>query len=91
MQNADHLIGRILTAQLLQEIDETECARRNALTNKQPGLALRVGEIGTVLETFGDGEAFLIEFGSRAPDTCDWLGVLYPCEVEVLSSVAKAA
>lgn len=74
------------TAKLLREIDESECLRRNALSDKRRGLALRQGSVVTVLETLDDGKAFLVEFGQRAPDTCDWLGVLYPSEIEMMRS-----
>ena len=50
------------------------------------GLALRQGSVVTVLETLDEGKAFLVEFGQRAPDTCDWLGVLYPSEIEIMRS-----
>jgi hypothetical protein len=39
-----------------------------------------------VLETLDEGKAFLVEFGQRAPDKCDWLGVLYPSEIEFMGS-----
>ena len=44
------------------------------------------GDVGTVVETFGTGEAFLVEFnknGKAAKGECDWMGVLYPTEVEL--------
>ncbi|HVY42496.1 MAG TPA: hypothetical protein VG966_05655 [Hyphomicrobiaceae bacterium] len=76
--------GELLkTARLLREIDEGECLRRNALSEKRKGVALRQGSVVTVLETLDEGKAFLVEFGQRAPDTCDWLGVLYPSEIEM--------
>jgi hypothetical protein len=74
------------TAKLLREIDESECLRRNALSEKTKGLALRQGSVVTVLETLDDGKAFLVEFGQRSPDKCDWLGVLYPTEIEIMRS-----
>ena len=70
------------TARLLREIDSDECQRRNALSNKRVDLRLRQGSVVTVLETLDQGRAFLVEFGERSPDTCDWLGVLYPSELE---------
>ena len=42
--------------------------------------------MGTVVETFGTGEAFLVEFnknGKAAKGECDWMGVLYPTEIEL--------
>ena len=47
---------------------------------------LRPGDVGTVVETFGTGEAFLVEFnknGKAAKGECDWMGVLYPTEIEL--------
>ena len=73
------------TARLLREIDPAECMRRNALSNKRPGLALREGSVVTVLETLEQGNAFLVEFGGKAPESCDWLGVLYPTEIEFVA------
>jgi hypothetical protein len=74
------------TARLRRELDEHECKRRNALSRTIPGFALRPGDVGTVLETLGDNEAFLVEFnrsGNARKGECDWLGVLYPAEIEV--------
>jgi hypothetical protein len=74
------------TAKLLREIDECECLRRNALSEKRKDIALRQGSVVTVLETLDEGKAFLVEFGQHAPDKCDWLGVLYPSEIEMMRS-----
>jgi hypothetical protein len=74
-------------ARLTRELDEHECRRRNALSRSIPGFALRLGDVGTVLETLGDNEAFLVEFNSNGKarnSECDWLGVLYPAEIEVV-------
>jgi len=71
----------LATARLLRELDASECLRRNALSNKRPGLELRQGSVVTVLETLDQGNAYLVEFGERK-DKCDWLGVLYPTELE---------
>ena len=76
---------------LIRHVDETECARRNALTNKPEDLSLSVGSIGTVVDVFGEGDAYLVEFGSRAPNTCDWLGVLYASEIQPVPAMATAA
>ena len=76
----------MMTAKLVREIDESECMRRNALSNKRKDIALRQGSVVTVLETLDEGKAFLVEFGQRAPDKCDWLGVLYPSEIEFVGS-----
>lgn len=72
----------VKTAKLLREIDIEECQRRNALSNKRGDLRLQQGSVVTVLESLDQGRAFLVEFGEQAPDTCDWLGVLYPSEIE---------
>ena len=77
----------VSAARLTRELDENECRRRNALSRSIPGFALRSGDVGTVLETLGDNEAFLVEFnrnGQAANGQCDWLGVLYPAEIEVM-------
>jgi hypothetical protein len=74
-------------ARLTRELDEHECRRRNALSKSIPGFALSPGEVGTVLETLGNNEAFLVEFsrnGEAMNGECDWLGVLYPTEIEVV-------
>ncbi len=75
--------GEVLkTARLMREIEPGECMRRNALSNKRPGLSLRQGSVVTVLETLDQGNAFLVEFAELQPEKCDWLGVLYPAEIE---------
>jgi hypothetical protein len=76
---------------LTRQIDKCECSLRNALTNKPAGLVLVAGQVGTVVERFGGGKEFLVEFGSRGPDQCDWLGVLNASELEFLPEVAQAA
>lgn len=76
----------VRSARLTRALDEAECRRRNALSATKPGLKLGQGEVVTVLETFGTGEAFLVEFKKTKtsnPDSCDWLGVLYPTELEI--------
>jgi hypothetical protein len=78
----------LATARLLRELDAGECLRRNALTNKRPGLKLRQGSVVTVLETLDQGKAFLVEFGERK-EKCDWLGVLYPTELEFETANAR--
>ncbi len=70
------------TARLVREIDAGETRRRNALSVKRQGLKLEQGAVVTVIETLDQGNAFLVEFGARQPDKCDWLGVLYPTEIE---------
>jgi hypothetical protein len=77
----------VSTARLTRELDEHECRRRNALSRSIPGFALRSGDVGTVLETLGNNEAFLVEFnrnGNARNGECDWLGVLYAAEIEVV-------
>jgi hypothetical protein len=77
----------VAAARLTRELDERECRQRNALSRTIPGFTLRSGDVGTVLETLGNNEAFLVEFnrnGKAANEQCDWLGVLYPAEIEVM-------
>ena len=53
---------------------------------------LRSGDVGTVLETLGNNEAFLVEFnknGKAETNACDWLGVLYPAEIEVVGQAER--
>jgi hypothetical protein len=86
MRDAADFMAAMTTARLRREIDERECKQRNALSQTTPGFALRAGDVGTVVETFGPGEAFLVEFnknGKAAKGTCDWMGVLYPTEIEL--------
>jgi hypothetical protein len=78
-------------ARLTRQIDVKECARRNALTKKPTKLVLAAGSVGIVVDTLGDGDAYLVEFGSRGPDQCDWFGVLYASEVQLEGTEAKAA
>lgn len=83
----------VTTAKLRRELDERECKQRNALSKTSPGFVLRPGDVGTVVETFGSNEAFLVEFtkSGRAKDnSCDWMGVLYPTEIEVMGSGADS-
>jgi hypothetical protein len=86
MRDAAEIMAAVATAKLRREMDERECKRRNALSQTSPGFVLRQGDIGTVLETFGGNEAFLVEFNSKGQSetgSCDWMGVLYPTEIEV--------
>jgi hypothetical protein len=86
MRDAVEVVAAVTTARLRRELDEGECRRRNALSRSTPGFVLRTGDVGTVLETLGDNEAFLVEFnknGQPKKNECEWLGVLYPAEVEV--------
>jgi hypothetical protein len=32
-----------------------------------------------------------VEFGQKTPDTCDWLGVLYPSEIELEAASPQQA
>jgi hypothetical protein len=93
MRDAAEFMVAATTAKLRREIDERECKQRNALSKTTPGFTLRTGDVGTVVETFGTGEAFLVEFtknGKAAKGECDWMGVLYPTEVELGSGIDKA-
>jgi hypothetical protein len=78
-------------ARLIRQIDLQECAQRNALIGKVVGLTLAADTIGTVVDTFGNGDASLVEFGSRSPDDCDWLAILYGSGLQLISGAAEAA
>lgn len=87
MRDAAEFASAGVTAKLRRELDERECKRRNALSKTSPGFALQTGDVGIVLETLGNNEAFLVEFnknGKMKQDGCDWLGVLYPAEIEMV-------
>jgi len=85
MRDAADMMTAVTTARVMREMDERECKRRNALSKTSPGFVLRPGDVGTVVETFGTGEAFLVEFNKngKAANSCDWMGVLYPAEIEL--------
>jgi hypothetical protein len=90
MRDAAEMMAVVTTATLNRQLDEMECKRRNALSQTTPGLVLQAGDVGTVVETLGDG--FLVEFaknGKAAKGECDWMGVLYPTEIELGSSPEK--
>jgi hypothetical protein len=93
MRDAADVFAAMTTAKLNRELDERECKQRNALSKTSPGFVLRAGEVGKVVETFGPGEAFLVEFvknGKGAKGECDWMGVLYPTEIELGSDPEKS-
>ena len=80
MRDAADFVTAMTTARLRREIDERECKQRNALSKTSPGFTLRTGDVGTVVETFGTGEAFLVEFvknGKAAKGACGWRGGPY--------------
>lgn len=92
MRDAVGQTGNVTTARLMRAMDEGEARRRNALSSTKPGLSLKEGELVTVVETFDAGSAFLVEFtkgGKIKKDACDWMGVLYPSEIEVVDVAAK--
>jgi hypothetical protein len=92
MRDAAEIGAGVTTARVTREMDERECKRRNALSQTSPGFVLRPGDVGTVVETFGN-EAFLVEFnknGKTAANSCDWMGVLYAAEVEVVDAAGQA-
>jgi hypothetical protein len=92
MRDAAEIVSVVVTAKLRREMDERECKQRNALSKTEPGFSLEAGEVGTVVETFGTGEAFLVEFskyGRAGKGECDWMGVLYPQEIELASGQDK--
>jgi len=89
MRDAAEMMSAMLMARVTRAMDERECKRRNALSITSPCFVLRPGDVGTVVETFGSNEAFLVEFnknGHAAANSCDWMGVLYPAEIEVCHS-----
>ena len=71
MRDAAEMMTAVTTARLNRELDERECKRRNALSQTSPGYVLRAGDVGTVVETFGPGEAFLVEFSTVAASATD--------------------
>jgi len=92
MRDAAQMLSAVVTAKLNRELDERECRQRNALSLTHPGFSLAAGAVGTVVETFGTGEAFLVEFnknGAARNGQCDWMGVLYPTEIELSSTTEK--
>jgi len=72
-------------------LNERDCARRNALSHKPPALALSQGTIGTLVDTFDNGDSFMVEFGRNGADQCDWLGILSSTEIELVPDIAQAA
>jgi len=78
-------------ARLIRHIDATECVTRNALAITPPQLVLVAGSVGTIVDRLGDNDAFLVEFGSRGPNQCDWLGVLYASELQAVTDLEQAA
>jgi hypothetical protein len=92
MRDAAAVSGKVMTARLMRNMDVGEAKRRNALSSTKPGLALSEGDVVTVVETFDSGSAFLVEFnrgGKFKKDSCDWMGVVYPAEIEVVDVVMK--
>ena len=81
MADAGLVPVRIKTARLVRGLDERECLRRNALSRTKPGFKLASGDTVKVVEDFE--EAFLVEAGASRKDSCDWMGVLYPSEIEI--------
>jgi hypothetical protein len=81
--------GAVKTARLMRAFNEGEARERNALSVTRPGFKLVEGDLVTVVDTFANGEAFLVEFhksGKIKKDTCDWMGVLSPSEIEVITT-----
>ena len=79
----------MIQARVVKSLDASACAQRNALSRTPEHFKIPVGTIGTVVDQFSDG--YLVEFGGRGADRCDWLGVLYASEIEFILEVAKAA
>jgi hypothetical protein len=91
MRDMAEVQGVVMTARLMRTMDEREAKERNALSVTRPGLALKAGDVVTVVETFDKGSAFLVEFNGAAKtkkNACDWMGVVYPAEIEVISTIA---
>jgi hypothetical protein len=62
-----------------------------ALAEPVVGLTLAADTIETVVDTFGNGDALLVEFSSHSGDDWDWLGILYASEFQLISGAAEAA
>jgi hypothetical protein len=89
MRDAADNTGVVKTARLMRAFTEGEARERNALSVTRPGLKLVEGDLVTVIDTFSNGEAFLVEFnkaGKPKKDSCDWMGVLSPSEIEVITT-----
>jgi hypothetical protein len=91
MRDAADMMTAVTTARVMRDMDERECKQRNALSQTKPGFVLSPGDVGTVVETFGTGEAFLVEFNknNKSASACDWMGVLYSTEIELGSGPNK--
>lgn len=92
MRDAADVTGKVVTARLMRDMDAMEARRRNALSVTKPGLSLLKGDTVSVVETFDSGSAFLVEFtkgGKPKKDSCDWMGVVYPAEIEVVDVAIK--
>jgi hypothetical protein len=91
MRDAAGTTGTVKTARLMRAFNEGEARERNALSVTRPGFKLTEGDVVTVVDTFGNGEAFLVEFnknGKAKKDSCDWMGVLSAGEIEVIATRA---
>lgn len=82
MSGAGSVGVQVAAARLLRELGEPECRQRNALSRTAPGFRLKAGDVVQVVETFREG--FLVEVAPRTSDRCDWMGVLYPSEIELI-------
>lgn len=92
MRDAAFETGKVKTARLLREFGEREARERNALSATKPGLALKAGDLVTVVDTLDAGSSFLVEFnksGKAKKDSCDWMGVVSLSEIEVVDIAAK--
>jgi hypothetical protein len=77
----------VTTAKLRREMDERECKRRNALSKTSPGLVLRPGDCRHRGRDVRHGRGIpgrVQQKGRARKDSCDWMGVLYPTEIEVM-------
>lgn len=93
MRDAVTRTGKVMTARLLRPMSALETRERNAVSSKDDSLALAVGALVTVVETLDKGAAFLVEFnksGKVKKDSCDWMGVVKPHEIEVVEVATPA-
>ena len=91
MRDAASQTGQVKTARLMRAFNEGEARERNALSVTRPGFRLVEGDLVTVVDTFSNGEAFLVEFnkvGKVKQDSCEWMGVLSAGEIEVIATRA---
>jgi hypothetical protein len=72
-------------------LSDVDCARRNALSEKTPGLALHPGMFGTVVDVFENGNSYMVEFNDEGTGRCQWLGLLRPSEIQFVWQIVRDA